>query len=402
MSDAPFRRRVVRWLVLVIGVSFLSALFWGLMGDEVRDVTSARPDSFSRSALGHHALVGLLRELGLSVSVSRFDSAAKAGDGALLVVAEPDPYEAGFEGMLRRAERVLLVLPKWEGTTSETEAGYVRFVELVPRARIAAVLDALEPGASVTRPASLSGRWSTGGLDGAATLISPQLVLSPEIEPLVWCDEGILFGQLGPNRFVLSDPDLLNNHGLVRDENAVFAVGMLERARGGRESIVLDETLHGYLREPSLVRSLFEFPLVLATLQSLLAVGVLLWAGMARFGAPRPVAATLGAGKEFLIENIASLLRFGGQSSHVLRRYLKTAQAAVHRRLHVPAGASAEEAREWLDRHAEVRGIEGRLGRLEREVARAVGSRHVERVLVAARRIHRWKEEMIHGPRERS
>ena len=53
--------------------------------------------------------------------VSRFDSGNRAGEQALLVLAEPR-LESGsttaprkLEQMLRAAQRSLLVLPKWQG-----------------------------------------------------------------------------------------------------------------------------------------------------------------------------------------------------------------------------------------------------------------------------------------------
>ena len=46
-------------------------------------------------------------------------------------------------------------------------------------------------------------------------------------------------------------------------------------------------------------------PLVLASAQALLALLVLLWSGMRRFGAPRAVEPPIEPGKRFLIENTA-------------------------------------------------------------------------------------------------
>ena len=89
---------------------------------------------------------------------------------------------------------------------------------------------------------------------------------------------------------VLSDPDMLSNHGLAHAGNPTAALAMLSELDRDGGPVVIDETLHGYGREPSVYRSLFDFPMLLATLQVALTVGVLLWAGMARFGPTHPPA----------------------------------------------------------------------------------------------------------------
>ncbi|MHC4492757.1 MAG: hypothetical protein ACYTDU_14150, partial [Planctomycetota bacterium] len=70
----------------------------------------------------------------------------------------------------------------------------------------------------------------------------------------------------------------------------------------------------------------------------------------------------------------------------------------VGQRLHLPARLGAEDAHAWLERYGEQRRVTERLERLRNEVGRA--SR--ERVLPLAGRIHRWREEMIHGPGSRT
>ena len=64
-------------------------------------------------------------------------------------------------------------------------------------------------------------------------------------------------------------------------------------------------------------------------LQSLLLLGVVLWAGMGRFGKPLPAAAGLGAGKEVLIDNTAKLLANGGHADDSLLLYFRQTTRAV-------------------------------------------------------------------------
>ena len=58
MSDEnPFSRRAVAWLVGVSVVSFTTWLVVGLIAPEPTDLESADADAYSRSAIGHRALV---------------------------------------------------------------------------------------------------------------------------------------------------------------------------------------------------------------------------------------------------------------------------------------------------------------------------------------------------------
>ena len=67
-----------------------------------------QPSSYSRSVIGHKALVETLRRLGIPVLASRFESASKAGDGGLLVVAVgmAAPWYAAMDAIAVEIERI--------------------------------------------------------------------------------------------------------------------------------------------------------------------------------------------------------------------------------------------------------------------------------------------------------
>jgi hypothetical protein len=229
----------------------------------------------------------------------------------------------------------------------------------------------------------------------------PQLIASDELSEVLADGTGDrLLGKLERDSgelYVLSDPDVLSNFGLRHAENARFAVKLIDDLRDGGP-VVIDETMHGYAKTPSLLRTLFEFPLVLATLQVLVCALLAVWAAMVRFGPRREAPPPIAPGKDFLIRNTAALLHYGGHHAHALRRYLALTTAAVRHALHAPSLApSAMTA--WLERVRVLRGGRISLVELERAVDAAESP---ARAVELADQVYRWRMEMTHGTDDRT
>jgi len=410
MSDAGeevFRRRAVVALVATSAVSFLVALVFSLFGEHWGNVATASTATYSRSAIGHAALVELLKSLDRRVVVSRFESGGKAGADSLLVFAEPldevGEYHRYFHAVAGPARRVLLVLPKWRGVVDPAKPAFVMGATPVDTDEVEEVLAWALLEASVVRPVLVeSPRWRSDRFAAVPTLASPQLLTADadsRIMPLLWCDSGLLVGRLrsaGRDLYVLSDPDLLSNHGLGAGRNAALAIELFAEAGANAPAIVFDETMHGFELRPSLWAELFRFPLVLVLMHALAVLALLLWAAMGRFGRPRPLPPPHAAGNRFLIENTAALLRFGGHSNHVLGRYLATAMQEAAQATPPPGHVGPQELPRWLEEVERARGRGGRLAALREEVG-ARGRRRESDLLKLAGRIHRWREEWTHG-----
>jgi hypothetical protein len=414
-QEGGFSRRTVFWLIAVTVVSFGCAIGFAIFSEEVSTESGAGSHSFSRSAIGHKGIVELLRDHDIPVLVSEHGTAGKAKDSAL-VVAEPVLFEAegnraaDLAAMVAAAPRALVVLPKWYGSPDPRDPDRIDSVALLPEDEVQPILDVFPVGGGVVRPAArASVAWQASGLPidvaPAPDLVGPQLMTSDAIQPVLWTEDGTLLGIVdfdGTELWILSDPDLLSNHGLLRGDNATLALAVLDAVRGARGAVVFDETMHGFKSEPSLWRVLFEFPLVLATIQAMLAALLLLWAATGRFGKPVVAPPVIAPGKEFLIDNTAALLRFGGHAGHALRRYLQTTVQEVARLLHAPTGMDLNATARWLEQVAETRRVPIRLVDLEREVGEAGQARRERerRVVDTARRIYRWRQEMTHGSRD--
>jgi hypothetical protein len=187
---------------------------------------------------------------------------------------------------------------------------------------------------------------------------------------------------------VLTDPDLIANHGLHLGDNAHLALALVDvlLQPGGR--IFIDETLHGFAVEPNIWRLMFEPPYLAATLLALVAMWLIVWHAARRFGAPLPPVPAFSSGKDALIENAARLLISGGHGAHVAERYGEATVIEAGKRLRLTNREASDDLRPQLERIAERRGI----------TAKLPGRRHPALHPVAlARRYHEWKLEMFGG-----
>ena len=412
MSDGPFTRRGAAWLAALAAASLAVSAFLGVYGDLLGDPPSWGADGYSRSATGHRALLSTLGRLGVPVLQSRHRTADKAGADVVVALLEPEagpkgsPSRARLAAIAGASRRLLLVLPKRDGVPDPAHPAWLGRSALRPPVEVLAPLQALEGPAGLgrdleaelVRPASPPARWS-GSLP-APSIDGPQLLRSPALEPLVWCDEGTLVGALeheGGTVLVVADPDLLETHGLGTGANALLVVRLLERLGVAGRTLVVDETLHGLEVQPSIVRELLRFPLLLATLQALLVAGLLAWAALVRFGRPVAPPPPPAGGSGELVESAALLLSQGGHAAEALEGYFRAAREEVLRRLHLPGEGGDGDAA--LRRLLAARGREGELDALAARVRAVRQRRHgvEEEAVRAAREIHRWREELTDG-----
>lgn len=400
----PFSRTTLIVLIGVAAVSLGVAVALTFFGNDLRGSQSAGVDGYSTSAIGHKALVRILEKLDIPVVVSRSDSADKAKHG-LLIVAEPIATDTASRDRLSKlvsdAQRVLVVLPKWYGS-AERGKPWLHDASLLPVEEVTSVVDALGlPNRGAIRRDSRPSTWLSEPGVVHPVIREPQVIAMKDLDAVVWDSNGYqLLGwaeHAGTQLYVLTDPDVLNNFGLRNPENARFTINLIELLRENGP-VVFDETLHGYAQQPSLARTLFRFPLVLATLQVLVCAVLVVWAAMVRFGPRREAPPPIAPGKDFLIRNTAALLHYGGHHAHALKRYLQLTVASVRHALHAPSLAPSQMTA-WLERVRQVRGGKISLVELEQAVETADSP---ARVVELADQVFRWRTEMTHGTDSRS
>lgn len=404
LNPPPWRRRNIVLLAVAGGASLLLA-FALLLYRGDGDGPAVGANGYSRSAIGHLGLVQLLKRLGRPVLLNhqRLDPLGLQRRQGVMVLAEPQPVGerelATMRELLQALPQALLVLPKRRGGEVDVDPDKPAWLlqsELQDLSVPQRLLDELADDgdvATVLRTES-TGRWRLGmqlpepSLGDGAQLLAPA-----HVDARVDCRQGVLLGQVG-DTWVLSDPDLLANHGLADGDNAEFMVALLDRLRGDGP-IVFDETLHGRIYDPSVFEVLGRWPLVLLPVHLLLLMVVVLWVAAGRFGAPLAPPRAIAPGKAFLIDNIAALLGRAGRDEHGLEQYFDDRLRAAAKQLHAPPGLDAAGCRQWLAARSGSAGA-AELQRLTDEVAQHPQR---DRALAVARAIQHWTEEITHGTR---
>ncbi len=361
------------------------------------------PSVYSRSAIGHAGIVRLLNMRGTQAEPSQGASLAKTRHAGLLVVAEPgqliDPAELR---LLLSAPRVLLVLPKWTGLADSDMPGWLAAASRLPMLSPISVLQDAFPrnffGAPGLKNVEPPLTWPQNALGPAPSFESPvQLLTGTSLDSVVRGPAGILVGERQrPNNivYVLTDPDVISNHGLAHG-NAAFALALIDRARAGGP-VIFDETIHGFRTIPrNKFLAIFSRPFAAATFAALVSIGLLAWSDAKRFGAPLPRPGGIPAGQLVLISTIAGLLDRGGHQKTVLARYIRGAVADVaatlqRTRIDVAARLAETEQR---------RAVSIRSADLLRDAAAIETTRRPtqEALAALALRAYAWKQEMMHG-----
>jgi hypothetical protein len=303
------------------------------------------------------------------------------------------------------------VLPKWApGEPQKGKPDWLAQVELMEPHQVERTLGPLrdsEHPIEVKRVASARSCQATSHGRPLRIEIDEvvQLLRSEQLEPVIPCEGGALVARRPatgkqPAVLVVADPDLLNNHGLGRGENAEAVYQLFSHALRAKGA-VFDETIHGFNRTPGLIAEALRFPIVLAVLQGLILLGVVLWAGMGRFGKPLPAALGLAAGKEMLIGNTAELLTGGGHVADSAVRYFQQTTRAVAAYYFLPPDLPEGERLARLQALSEGHGKRLNLMALEADFQRLpAGRRGEDQAAWIAQRLYQWRVEMTNVDRK--
>jgi hypothetical protein len=425
MNGNPFTLRSALLLVLGGAVLFV-ALLWmigaGLGGGSAND---GGGHGAGRGLNGYAGLVRLVEARGAAVRLSR--SGKAAGEPGLLVLTPP-AYADGAEidrlvEQHRQAGPTIVVTPKWQAAPlpasvrpEGAKQGWVQIVGTAPP-RWEGFLD--DVGVALG-PMRGGARWQAQGFGGV--LPAPELTLSgsgPRLVPLVVGADGAIlaayladgghYPQLaamalerpeatvaGQQRWPLVlvfEPDLVDNYGLAREENARLALALVDAAMGGQAMpVVFDLTLNGHARTANLLTLAFTPPFLAATLCLLLAAVVIGWRAFVRFGPPRQAGRAIAFGKRALVANSAGFLRRTRRLHLVTLPYADRARAATIRALGLARQPSVEAAERAIDRALVARAPES--PPFSAIAARLRSARSDAQAVTAARELHALERKL--------
>jgi hypothetical protein len=397
-SQGPaFSPRTVLALVAVGIVAFAGLAILGAYAPELRGRSDPGAHALSSSAVGFRGATIMLKAMGTPVVVAR--TPPKASSDALVVLTPDARTKAHDLEAFDDAATILIVLPKWETAPDVERPGYVRKAGLAELERLH-LLSLLTPygGRSMleTRNGVVRTALTAGGSPYAAGTYLPlapidhlQTISGPGWEPALLDATGRMVlarSRNHENVFVLAEPDLINNQGLARLENARAGMAILQTLGG--EGVSFDVTLNGFVRGRSLGRLALEPPWLAATLCAVGAALLMGVHGLARFGPARRAGRAIALGSRALVDSSAGLVRMARKEAKLAPRYVELSAARVRRAAGSGRAGAADDA--WMEELARRRGLEAPA----MFAAEAARIRTREELLALARRLHRWTREM--------
>ncbi|MEQ9316870.1 MAG: hypothetical protein RLN72_13530 [Henriciella sp.] len=394
-AENPFTGRVIFILLAVGLLSFAAVMALMAWSPDLasRDRPGATP--YSRSASGYAGLIDMLEAEGRDVSVSRLRDRLETSDGRLLIITMP-LYGRNFD-IDEIAPPALIVLPKWRFLSNPARRAFELDTRLADLDAVDGMLGLVEEEAKLIR------LRNPGKLETPFGKVAPvfdhemQVVKSDALDEVIGRPGGQLLSRLGEDEiYLLSDPDVLNNFGLARTENAVTGLAIIDLvSRGNSQPIVFDSTIHGFERSRSLLKTLLDIPFLGATLIALATMALIGWAASIRFGAPEREAAAFAAGKQALADNSAGLISMAKREPRMAPGYLALTRRALIKELGLPKTLSEEEIAALLDRMGKQQGAETSWTDIRSGLSGPAASR--DDLRQKARAIWRWRKEMTHA-----
>lgn len=382
-------RGLIGVLAAIVILSFIAILLLIAFGEDLapRDRPGATP--YSRSATGYQGIYRLMEATGQDVSISRRQDKGLVRLNSL-VIFTPEPF--GRISALEEARGpMLVILPKWLGEPDD----FVRWKEQDLRLASIAVpqnlLDALNVEAGIIRVPDEVFPWR-GEAMRLGSVEDMQLMTGDGFESLISSPSGTLLAKVpGKPVWILSDPDLLANHGIDEAVNARLAIEMIRWIAGSRP-VVFDATLNGFEIGENPIKSLVSPPMLGVSMLGVAGIGLLFWAAFSTFGPRRREHTNLSLGTETLIESTAGLFGMTRREGRLANDYLRQTRERLRRRLGLPRSLGDRELTELLDRMATERGLDRRFSEFEALLSKPMTRR---KLLAEARTLHLWTETLI-------
>lgn len=404
----PFSLVTVAGLLAVGIAAFCAFLVLAAYAPDWRGDERGGANALSPSAVGYAGLVDLLRAMDVPASINRTDLARVSGSAFLIVTPPPGTLKAQPSLQPDRAP-VLMVLPKWEVRPDRDHPGWVERTGLLGLSQIASAVPAPIPLSRRSGPmnAVLHGggepfsgleEMALGPIDDWQVIDTAKAI--DKWTPILLDEAGAtVLARLtlrgGRPFYVLSDPDILNTHGLKSRVTAEAAIDIIGRLRG-EAPVVIDVTLDGLGRSPNLLRLMFEPPLLGATICAAGMAVLMLSMAVRRFGPVLTPPRVLDFGKRALAENAATLIAMAGRERGMALPYAEIIRARALRDIGAPPHLGRVRAERVLDEAGAARGLPTSFSDLLREASAAATP---AAVLAVAGRLFQWGRGLRRGHR---
>lgn len=381
-------------LITAIGVlAFIAMLVLGAYAPDLRSGRNGGSHALSNAATGFSGLVRLAEATGRNPTIIRNVTDLKDEN---LAVVTPQDSSANLSKILetRGPRATLVVLPKWLTLPDEDHPGWVRVASLDypsdPEGVLAPTID-LKIARSKGRGEALFNTEPAMPRD--VQFLAPAVVQTmrgPHLQPLITTPSGgIVLGRVsGRNLYVLSEPDLINNHGMGDQRQARSALALLDYLNStGANAVLFDVTANGLGRSRSPLKLAFDAPFLAVTLTIFAAMLLAAWQALNRFGPVRRRERAIAFGKAALVDNCAALIRKAGREARLGNRYVELIRERATALFRLPPTLDPEALNERLETLNTQRSFAA-------AAQAAIGARSRDELLVAAQSLNQWLEEV--------
>lgn len=390
----PFSPVLVVWLVVIGVLAFIGSLVMGAFGDDLKKGDNGGAHALSRAAIGYAGMVELLRATGVEVAIDRTGYTADGGEPLLIVAPEPFASPQALEEVVFDGRR-LIVFGKWAAGAHPTHRGWVRGRGLIPEGMVIEVIEDIAKGTRLGHDNANRARRllrsdgslfaTTGRIDRLRTF-----KLGDRWQPVLVAEGGGVVLAREGNTWLLSDPDLINTHGISDKATARAGLKILELARGESREVVFDVSMNGLANRKGMLETMLKPPFLGVTLALGLAALLLAMQAMGRFGPPIEKARAIALGKRGLADNSAALIRLARREHAMVERYALWVRAEAARAVGAPHGLADGELEALLDRLSAQAGLTPFTGLR----ARAAEAKDIGEALSVARLLYSWRLEM--------
>ena len=292
------------------------------------------------------------------------------------LLMQEEEYDLRVATVLEKSREVtsLVILPKWRSGVRLTGLAHPILLnsESGPRYVVSHLLNENPVELKRIPEPFVDFDFRTTGETLTARLYVPQVYSSKKCTPIVGTTDAIVLGWCDGHDsgfYLLSDPDLFNNHGLRLADNAAIAAHFFSEAADGGDILIdystrfwfsSSEGAEGdtYERSWDDLKRFFGFPFLTLWLAGGLLLALTLWRATRRFGPLADAPDGPGSAKDLAIEARARLMRLTDQDGALIGDYAKARLAAIAVNLFGPAHGMDERmldrqlAATFPDRHA--------------------------------------------------